>query len=113
MFKRALLLLLLPAPLLAQLPKDGPVKYYYPNGNVSSEGTLRNGKPDGYWKSYSERGRIKSEGNRVDFKLDSSWRFTTTAASSPPSTITKKDLRTACNAPTGTTVSCKASTPIR
>ena len=71
MFKRALLLLLLPLLSLAQLPKDGPVKYYYPNGNVSSEGTLRNGKPDGYWKSYSESGRIKSEGNRVDFKLDS------------------------------------------
>ena len=29
-----------------------PAVYYFENGKVSSEGTLRNGKPDGYWKSY-------------------------------------------------------------
>ena len=49
--------------------------FYYPNGNVSSEGTLRNGKPDGYWKTYFENGQLKSEGNRVDFMLDGQWNF--------------------------------------
>ena len=26
--------------------------FYYANGNKSSEGTMVNGKPDGYWKTY-------------------------------------------------------------
>jgi len=50
-------------------------KYYYPNGNISSEGMLVNGKPDAYWKTYYENGIIKSEGNRKNFQLDSMWRF--------------------------------------
>lgn len=49
--------------------------YYYENGKISSEGFLRNGKPDGYWKSYYRNGVIKSEGNRKDFKLDGPWIF--------------------------------------
>ena len=46
-----------------------------PNGKVSSEGMIRDGKPDGYWKSYYEDGKIKSEGNRKNFVLDSTWKF--------------------------------------
>jgi uncharacterized protein len=53
------------------------VKYYHENGKVSSEGTLRNGRPDGYWKSYHMNGVIKSEGNRIDEELDSIWKFYT------------------------------------
>ena len=49
--------------------------FHYPNGNISSEGTMRNGKPDGYWKNYYENGIIKSEGNRKNYLLDSLWRF--------------------------------------
>jgi len=49
--------------------------FHYPNGNVSSEGTLREGRPDGYWKTYFENGQLKSEGNRVDFMLDGQWIF--------------------------------------
>jgi antitoxin component YwqK of YwqJK toxin-antitoxin module len=49
--------------------------FYYPNGQISSEGTMRNGKPDGYWKNYYENGILKSEGNRKNFLLDSTWRF--------------------------------------
>jgi len=59
----------------AQQTKDGYNKLYYPNGKISSEGTIRDGKPDGYWKNYYENGRLKSEGNRKDFKLDSLWKF--------------------------------------
>lgn len=49
--------------------------FRYPNGTKSSEGYLRNGKPDGYWKSYNEQGVLVSEGNRKNFLLDSLWRF--------------------------------------
>lgn len=52
-----------------------PVKYTYTNGKISSEGFLRNGKPDGYWKAYYESGIIKAEGNRKNFLLDSLWKF--------------------------------------
>ncbi len=51
------------------------VKYTYPNGVVSSEGTMVNGKPDGYWKTYYPDGGLKTEGNRYQFKLDSTWLF--------------------------------------
>ncbi len=54
-----------------------PVKYYYPNGKISSEGFLRTGKPDGYWKAYYENGILKAEGNRKNFALDSVWKFYT------------------------------------
>lgn len=49
--------------------------YTYENGNTSSEGYMRNGKPDGYWKTYHPNGVLKSEGNRADFELDSLWKF--------------------------------------
>jgi len=54
---------------------NGFNRFYYENGQVSSEGYMRNGEPDGYWKTYYEDGTIKSEGNRKDFKLDSIWTF--------------------------------------
>src|ERR1043166_4412866 len=50
-------------------------KFYYSNGKVSSEGTMRNGKPDGYWKTYYETGILKAEGNRKNHELDSAWKF--------------------------------------
>lgn len=58
-----------------EIVKDGYVKFYYPNGNVSSEGNMKSGKPDGYWKSYYENGTMKSEGNRENFKLTGQWKF--------------------------------------
>jgi uncharacterized protein len=57
------------------LQKNGYNIFYYPNGKISSEGFLKNGKPDGYWKSYNENGTIKSEGNRTNFEIDSLWKF--------------------------------------
>ena len=42
---------------------------------LSSEGIMKEGKPDGYWKSYYENGNLKSEGNRKNFELDSLWKF--------------------------------------
>ncbi len=51
------------------------VVLYHENGKVASEGTLRNGIPDGYWKSYHVNGNIKSEGNRNNEALDGLWKF--------------------------------------
>jgi len=53
--------------------------FYYPNGVKSSEGTLVDGKPDGYWKSYNEKGLLVSEGNRKNLLLDSVWVFYSTS----------------------------------
>lgn len=53
----------------------GITVYYYADGKKSSEGIIRDGKPDGYWKTYYPSGIIKSEGNRVNFLLDSIWKF--------------------------------------
>lgn len=52
-----------------------PTKYYYENGQVSSEGFLRQGKPDGYWKSYYRNGLLKTEGNRENYQLEGTWKF--------------------------------------
>jgi antitoxin component YwqK of YwqJK toxin-antitoxin module len=54
---------------------NGKNVFKYPNGNIASEGTMRDGKPDGYWKTYYENNILKSEGNRKDFDLDSTWKF--------------------------------------
>lgn len=48
---------------------------HYPNGKKSSEGYMRDGKPDGYWKTYNEAGILVSQGNRMNFELDSTWQF--------------------------------------
>ena len=32
--------------------------FYYPNGKISSEGNMIEGKADGYWKNYYEDGKI-------------------------------------------------------
>ena len=55
--------------------KDGYQTFKYPNGAVSSEGLMRNGRPEGFWKSYYITGIIKSEGKRTNFLLDSIWIF--------------------------------------
>jgi antitoxin component YwqK of YwqJK toxin-antitoxin module len=54
---------------------DGYKIFKYPNGTVSSEGLIKNGKPEGFWKSYYVTGIKKSEGKRTNFLLDSIWVF--------------------------------------
>ncbi|UTW68029.1 hypothetical protein KFE94_07920 [bacterium SCSIO 12643] len=49
--------------------------FYYPNGQKSSEGYFKDGKPEGFWKNYYESGILKSEGNRKFHELDSIWLF--------------------------------------
>jgi antitoxin component YwqK of YwqJK toxin-antitoxin module len=55
--------------------EDGYHIFKYPNGSVSSEGIIKNGKPEGFWKSYYVTGVLKSEGKRTNFMLDSIWVF--------------------------------------
>ncbi len=55
--------------------KDGFHVFKYPNGTTSSEGLIKNGKPEGFWKSYYVTGVKKSEGKRRNFMLDSIWIF--------------------------------------
>ena len=55
--------------------KDGYQIFKYPNGTISSEGLIKNGKPEGIWKSYYVTGVKKSEGRRTNFQLDSIWIF--------------------------------------
>ncbi len=51
------------------------VQFFYPNDQVSSEGIMNDGKPDGYWRTYYVTGIIKSEGKRNNYLLDSIWSF--------------------------------------
>jgi uncharacterized protein len=54
---------------------DGYQIFRYPNGAVSSEGFIKNGRPEGFWKSYYITGIKKSEGKRTNYLLDSIWIF--------------------------------------
>ena len=38
---------------------NGYNTFYYDNGAKSSEGTMRDGKADGYWKNYYKNGKVK------------------------------------------------------
>lgn len=49
--------------------------FYHESGSKSSEGFLKDGKPNGYWKTYYPNEVLKTEGNRRDFLLDSTWIF--------------------------------------
>ncbi len=54
---------------------NGYNKFYYPNGQISSEGNMEDAKPVGIWKSYLPDGTLKTEGARKNDKLDGIWKF--------------------------------------
>ena len=58
-----------------EINPNGYNTFLFKNGNISSQGILKNGRPIGYWKTYHDNGKIKSEGNRKNFLLDSIWNF--------------------------------------
>lgn len=77
---RRLLILIFIIPLFAFSQKDSTLFgaytiFRYENGNISSEGYIKDGKPDNFWKTFYENGILKSEGNRKNFELDSTWKF--------------------------------------
>jgi antitoxin component YwqK of YwqJK toxin-antitoxin module len=60
----------------AQINPNGHNVFYHEGDSViSSEGYMRDGRPDGYWKTFNEQGIMISEGNRKDYELDSTWKF--------------------------------------
>ena len=67
--------------------------YTYPNGQISSEGILRDGRPDGLWKTYFESGQLKSIGKRKEFLLDSTWMFFTESGDTALIINYKNDLK--------------------
>ena len=50
-------------------------KYFFKEGNLSSEGCFINGMPEGIWKSYFTDGKLKSIGLRSENKLEGIWKF--------------------------------------
>ena len=50
-------------------------QFFYPSGNISSQGCLNNGKAEGEWVSFFEDGNIKSKGNYNLNKLNGLWVF--------------------------------------
>ncbi|MCR5658704.1 MAG: hypothetical protein K6G25_05210 [Bacteroidales bacterium] len=67
--------------------------FTYPSGQISSEGILRDGKPDGLWKTYYENGQLKSIGKRTNFLLDSTWVFFSEVGDTTLIVNYKKDLK--------------------
>jgi len=55
--------------------KDGFQVFKYPNGTISSQGLIKDGRPEGFWTSYYVTGVKKAEGRRRNFMLDSIWIF--------------------------------------
>lgn len=74
----------------SQTNPNGYNIFYYENGTKSSEGTMRDGKPDLYWKNYYKNGQVKIEGNRKNFLLDSVWKFYTEKGK-PTKTVNYKE----------------------
>lgn len=60
---------------LEKLPavKDGKIKTYYPNGQLTGEGKFENGIPTGEWKYYYPDGNIKATGHYTHGKKSGMW----------------------------------------
>ncbi|AYD46405.1 toxin-antitoxin system YwqK family antitoxin [Arachidicoccus soli] len=54
---------------------DGQKIIYYLNGKVYSQGTIKNGKRNGYWKFWNLNGNEAREGNFVDGKPDGTHKY--------------------------------------
>lgn len=52
---------------------NGFVQNFYDNGTLQSEGTMKNGLPDGVWKYYDPYGKLNQYGNYVFGKRDARW----------------------------------------
>jgi antitoxin component YwqK of YwqJK toxin-antitoxin module len=52
---------------------NGYTKNYYDNGTLQSEGTMKNGLPDGIWKYYDPFGKLNHVGEYVLGKRNGRW----------------------------------------
>ena len=50
-------------------------QFFYPSGELSSQGCLTSGMAEGVWTSYFKNGSIKSEGSYEKNKLQGFWKF--------------------------------------
>lgn len=50
-------------------------QYRYDNGQISAQGYLLQGRPEGYWENFDPEGNLISEGCRKNFKLEGIWKF--------------------------------------
>lgn len=50
-------------------------QYFYDNGQVSAQGYMLQGQPEGYWENFDMEGNKVSEGCRVGFQLQGVWKF--------------------------------------
>lgn len=50
-------------------------QFTFESGQISSEGCLVDGQPEGRWRTFHPDGGLASEGNRVEHVLEGMWRF--------------------------------------
>ena len=54
-------------------PQGLPVQGNYENGQIKSEGNLKDGERDGKWVWYDQHGQLSSEGNYKAGEKDGKW----------------------------------------
>lgn len=54
---------------------DSSWVYYYPNGNIQSEGMYINGKKEGNWVYYYENGKIQQKGSFRENIISGTWKL--------------------------------------
>ena len=54
---------------------DGPIEFYWDNGQLRSKGFFSNGEPDGPWQDYYENGQLEFKGSYSNGKPDGPWEF--------------------------------------
>lgn len=52
-------------------------RFFYPSGELSSEGIMIDGKPQGNWKAFYKNGVLRSEGTRKNENAYGIWKFYT------------------------------------
>lgn len=52
---------------------NGPMRYYFDNGMLMSEGTIKEGMPEGVWKFYTPDGKLTRIGKYVNGKKEGRW----------------------------------------
>ena len=53
--------------------KNGPIEWFYKNGQLGSRGKLKNGVPNGLWEYYYENGKLWMRGNYKNGEKDGPW----------------------------------------
>jgi antitoxin component YwqK of YwqJK toxin-antitoxin module len=54
--------------------REGPWKFWCPNGQIASEGEYKDGKKNGFWKFWNHNGQLHSEGEYRNAKREGIWK---------------------------------------